>query len=404
MPNEVIAGSAVLGEYWKRRRPVERIWRNPPLTVDCGFPPENSGRALRQLIEKFGTERVRAAGLASRSRNGRWIWSRGLRKPDNVLVAVRDAREANPFEILTPDGPLLGDVASLNAILRDFRTMAWTASSDFRVFVCGSTVQVPLFRSLMLAAVPWNGLLDLTTTQLWELSAELGWEAGESAIGADPINLVLVNQNDITREAREVNDIRRLAEFLAITETHQGGDMKNTSVWLPTEPELEKISFCVHRGDRVSAREAVLESVDCSSYVVAAYADPRFNPRYKPDNYIDAIAEICRSSGQLSGIPGGGDAIAVDQAAFNAIVDRDLVNPVIAKALENPDPLRRSMGVLLGESLRSMHRQTPGVVRDVEALAAKLDDAQRQKQLRDQLKQRDRQMANVMRITKAMKK
>jgi len=396
--------SAVLGEYWKNCRPIERNWRNPPLTVDSRLPPEATRHLLRQLVEDFGGKLVRASGVASRRQNNIWRWSPVLKKQDNVLVAVRETRDAPPFEIITPDGPLSGNPVSLLATLHDYRTMIWVPRVGQRVFVCGSTEQVAWFRALTLPAAPLNGLLDLNATQLWELSSELGWEMGESAIGTEPVHLILVNQNGITCEFREVREIRRLAEVMAKTERHQDVDMSNVSVWSPTEPELDKISFCIQKRDPVSAREAVLESVDCSSYAVVAYADPRFDPRRKPDNYIKAIAELYRSTEQLDGVPGGGNVGIIAQAAFNAIVDRDLVNPVIAKALENPDPLRRSLGVLLAESLRSIHRQTPGLSRDVDALSANLSDSQRQKQLSDQLKQRDRQMANVMQIAKAMKK
>lgn len=402
MAISVKKGSAVLDRFWKWCRPIQL--KNGPRGVsiagDCRFPSRRTTDLLQRLAQDFGGKRVEAAGLGKLV-GERWVSSRFLKRQDNVLVALRDSPRRAPFEVLAPSGGLVGGQLPLTAVLRDYRTRKWLSKKSPQLFVCGLTRQMPVMWALGVPATPMNGLLQLNASQLRGLAKTLGWDDGSSSLGTGPIRLVLVNCKRLMVGTNESPKIRQLSQFLATVDESLGIDMSRAGVWTPAEHELAKIQFCFEREDLGAAREAVLESLDLSTYSVIAYLDPAFDPRRKPENYVEALADL----GQ---VPARFETFLDEEhqrrtrAAYEDFIDRELVDPVLVQAAKSGDPLRRNLWITAAESFRLIHQQTPSLHRDMAALAEQPLAGDYQEKVFDQLKRREQQVANVVHLVKAL--
>ena len=193
-----------------------------------------------------------------------------------------------------------------------------------------------MVRTFGLAAMPMKGLREMNARRLRELTKTLGWEDGTSSLATGPIRLILVNCKRLLVDAVERPEIRQLAHFLARVDESLGIDMSRAAVWTPDEHELAKFRFCLEREDLIAAREALLESLDFATYSIAAYSDSAFDPRRKPESYAEALAEVGRA-------PARSKAFLDEEhqrrtrEAYECLVDRELINPVLEQAAKAGD-------------------------------------------------------------------
>lgn len=328
--------------------------------MDVRFTPShpfrdvNDGEDLVARLEaEFTQEQLEASGVMRRGADGQLTWARPLGPPGSVVAALREGEGQGPFGLVTPSGGLVGHDVPVLSTLRDHRTGKWLPKTDGRLFVCASTEQIPVFRSVYLQATTSAGLMDLNGAQLQELSQRLGWNEPSTsenmASATGPVNLTLVNWHPETLSAEQCVEIRQVAQFLARVERCLHIDMSRCVVWSPTEIEID------------------------------------------------------RCEEQFDGSPSSENCRRRAQAAYEDRVEADLLGPLEEHVAESGDPWEMNLGMLTAESLRLLHRQVP-LLRQIVAKLVRDPSSQRdQKGVMEQLKDRERQIASVTRLVKVLR-
>jgi len=213
----------------------------------------------------------------------------------------------------------------------------------------------------------------------------------------DPVRLILVGWDPRRCQVRQYPQVREAAQFLADAEKSLRLE-SHSAVWLPSAEELRRYQLCRNVGDLNASREALVESIDASSYAVSAYVTPGFAPRRKPESIIEARAELERCIHGIANRPVTAERCQQAEETFAHFVEEYLVQPLHQQALENSDPMQRNLGVLVAEACRALHLQSPYLERDLLELAKGSLSPEDQQRVLKQARQRDREIAYFIRL------
>jgi hypothetical protein len=136
---------------------------------------------------------------------------------------------------------------------------------------------------------------------------------------------------------------------------------------------------------------------------VSAYGDPDFEPRREPADILEALSDIERLARQSDDGRLGEERRRRVIAIHEERVEADLVGPLEEHVLESEDPWEVNLGMLVAETLRLLHRQAPSLRQSVSKLARDPSSQSDQKSVMQQLKDRERLIANVTRVIKLLK-
>ncbi|MHC4399374.1 MAG: hypothetical protein ACYTG0_06825 [Planctomycetota bacterium] len=409
MCNNQAVRSGILDRLVGQLRPVRPPdpFRRVGGQRDIRRAPEDDNDVVARLEAECTEEHLETSGVMCRGRDGQLTLARPLGPAGSKVIALRERERQPPFNLLTPSGSLVGHDVPVISTLRDYRTAKWLPKTTDRLFVSALTEQIAVFWSVMLPATTSAGLVDLNSAQLQELSQRLGWSepstSGNMASEIGPVNLTLVNWHPDELSAEQCVEILEVAQFLARVEGCLHIDMSRCVVWSPTESEVEDIRFCFERADLDAATEALLSSADNSSHFVSAYGDPEFQPRREPEDVAEALIEIERCERQFDGSPSSENRRRRAQAGYEDLVEADLLGPLVEHVAESGDAWETNLGMLAAESLRLLHRQVPSLRRSVTKLARDPSSQSDQKNVMEQLRDRERQIASLTRVIKVQR-
>ena len=362
---------------------------------------------IAALLEMFGEDRLEASGIAERGEDGQWKLAPSLASAA-VLMALRKASSDPPFEILAGEGGLVKSEPPIVAALRDHEIKDLVSKTGHRLLACRSTDQIPAFLSQALPATLLGGLQDLNAKELRRISRVLerpilGPNPGDGGV-QNPVKLILVDWDPVAIRATQFPEIRRAADFLADAERHLRVDTSCCGVWSPEESELEKYRFCRNVGDRSAARETLVESMDLSTYTVSAYADEDFISRKRPEDFAEAYIELERCIAAAERDSTARRRLREAEETFASFVETDLVQPMREQYLNSSDPLQRILGCTAAEATGSLHRQAPYLAKDILALAKGSLSLGEQKRVAEQVKQRSREVGNLIQLAKVLRR
>jgi hypothetical protein len=109
------------------------------------------------------------SNLARREVDGNIVMHPALAIPDATVVALIDSRSQLPFDLLTEQGCIKGNLWPDLALLSDINTQAAFNHAGRRLFLTGNLRDAILLRSLGLAAAPVRGFTELDQTDLLQL-------------------------------------------------------------------------------------------------------------------------------------------------------------------------------------------------------------------------------------------
>lgn len=408
-PDTSADASAIYDHFWRRLRPIAlgTDCDGQPVRTGCRNVPEEWEAIVAYLLDTFGEECLESSGIANRDEDGRWTLAPAL-EPGGVLVALRRSPDEPVFEILTPSGGLVGEEPAITAALQDHRSINAIPRADHLLLACVSTDQIPPFSAQFLPATTLSGLLDLNHQELREVWRQLGrgilGPGQHTEPAAYPVSLVLADWDVRGMRAGQSSEVRRVARFLANAERCLHIDMSNCGVWVPDKDELDRYRFCRNVRDLNASREALLQSIDNSTYAISAFAAPGFVPRRKPGNVIEAYADLEQCIEVDENRPVTTKRRQEAWEVYEGFVEADLIQPLQQQALESCDPMTRTLGMVTADASRLLHLQAPYLERDLLKLVKGLLSPEDQQRVLKQVSQHDRAVANLIRLVELQRR
>lgn len=405
-PNDCPNDSAIYDHFWRRCRRVSfgNDFDGRPLFTSCRTVPEGWEPIVAELLETFGPERLVTSGIAQRQEDGHWTLNPAL-APRAYIVALREMKDGPIFEILTSRGGLIGEEIPIVSALKDYQYAEQVQKMGNRLLACASMNQVPPLTALSLPATILHGLTN--PRQLRELLPILGWRKPEPSHGntrlSNPVRLVFVGLDLGRNRIKQYPEIREAAQFLANVEKCLRL-RAHAAIWLPSQEEIKRYRFCMNVGDVNASREALVESMDVSSYCISAFLTPNFAPRRRPEGYMETWAELEKCINTPENRPVTAERLQKAEESFAHCVDEELTQPQRQESLENSDPLQRNLGVIAAETSRALHLQSPYLERDITRLAEGELSLEDQQRVFKQLSHHERAFANLIRFAKMQDK
>jgi hypothetical protein len=428
----------------------------------CILGLENQDSAREILLEEFAVEDLLAAGILERISDGGLRLLPAYGRVSGPMIAIHTVDKASPDSLLTRNNSRsrCGEVP-IFTILRDRPTLELLANRNGLLFLAPSLEQAAVFRTLGLAAAPFCRIQNLNRAGLERLAhsvAEIGIsrqptkakkkeeeittpDGDRVSIQAaatldEELDLNLIglriadNYEELDRHKRrkktkqverdfecamlltawnpagnsdeQVLQVRRLAEFFGRTSRILNIEFCGLGVWHPSPKEHRDLEFAIKRGDKESLWRVVRDSTESSTYAVEAFADPDFELTQSPTDYEGALQLLDRVIEEGSRGESSEERWLGCLRIFGSMVDRDLVNPLIKKAMQTQDPVCRTLYGLAGETVRILHRQIPAVRKQLSERELGRRGGQDKDGFRD-LEQYRRNMNELLRIFKTLK-
>ncbi|NLE36563.1 MAG: hypothetical protein GX621_00900, partial [Pirellulaceae bacterium] len=397
---------------------------SPPDATDPA--PEENRDLMGRLADEFSEEEILAAGIGIRGEDGVIARASSLEPSAGPLIALREAADADPFCLVTRDGPTVPDTTALECFLRE----PWTQESLKKVkhclFLTESLAQTAVFRALLLPAAPMTGIAELSARRLETLLQQVRPAVTEApargsptpaptaASGADqrheaeeqpsvPCVLVLVGAFPLAEHGTDGACLRATAQFLSRAARVLGVGLPPLAVWLPPDGVRDDLDFAVRRGNRRVVHRILFESLDVSSFSVHEFAQESFSPRSRASSLAEislAMSRLLREN-DAEGMRDERWADAVKQ--HGALVHDALVQPILDDLAFTRNPAKRVALAALAETCRHQHLRSPEILRALAKDALHGLDPTEQSLLADLLRQHGRSTSEILQLIKAIR-
>jgi len=177
------------------------------------------------------------------------------------------------------------------------------------------------------------------------------------------VDLILVGCKLAEIDGAQPDGLAEVVDLLVNLETHLAVDLARVGVWLPDRADLQTVRFCASRGEVTAAREVILASVDQHTTGLTRPIDGVVGPAPLATDLIGTRAALERVLHRRDDALGDSAARRADGAEllYRAAVDRELIEPLRARAMEEGHPLRQNLDMMAAEVLRGLHYSAPRV-------------------------------------------
>ena len=357
--------------------------------------------------------------MVAKTRNGMVLAAR-LLEESAAIVGLRESSDAHPFALMTSAGLLAGDGLPAIAIRRDYRSQHSDRERGHRLFISFSMQDVVLLRALGIPVAPSLGLSEANGDDLQQLlsSCEIndsqhasaagiasqpagnatvssapnphqsdrptlgqnraepfkmsgpdnqpdGLECGgarpelELEFGADnSLELVLVAWSPALLDLELPEGFTAVAARFLDLGRYRGIDIANIAAWRPTREELTRIRFCLDLGEVSAAADALRSSAIESLFALNIAPGKRGRVVIGAADYVQLVSQL---EALVRADHDSFDPLALKEMRLrlDAVVECDLVGPLIEKAMATDDPLDRNLMITGGGLARWLHRQAP---------------------------------------------
>jgi hypothetical protein len=184
-----------------------------------------------------------------------------------------------------------------------------------------------------------------------------------------PVTLVVVGWSVATMSLEQPRELRPLVDGLLQAARCLDFDCSRIAVWLPTAEDLERIQFCLDAQSFSAAAKAAEASLATNLFALDALPGAPDDASRSSGGYLtaqrrhaaclashgaDSCTAGCYSSG--SGAPGShATALREAEALLHTAIERELVEPLVLRALGQEDPMDRNMGIVAAHLARHVH-------------------------------------------------
>jgi len=339
-------------------------WDFLPPDGDSRGPVCDPAQTLAALRKEFSDAMLARAGVLDCPPGGQSRLSPELTNPLGAVIALRDHPGRKPFALLTARGCLRRAKLPIRAVLQD----DWTAEKLARggvLFATPHVREVTLLRALRFPATLATGTLRLRSADLRKLDAEFGGqdfvpEAPEEGADSPRPTLALLGWSPWSLTAQPSPALSHAVAHLAAVRRHLGLALTGLMAWQIRPEELENLRFRLSFRDRPLIRRVLLESAnDLVDFECLARPSGGTTQAVLEEGYVAAQADLLAALAadrESGGLP---HRVRAAWAAFEAVVQKDLIEPLQQWASQSDDPVIYNVGVELANVCGLLHRIAP---------------------------------------------
>ncbi|HBO43420.1 MAG TPA: hypothetical protein DD670_05715 [Planctomycetaceae bacterium] len=386
--------------------------------------PDENRDLLRRLADEFSDEAILAAGIGIRGEDGVIARAPSLERSAGPLIALRQAADADPFCLVTRDGPTVPDTTALECFLLEPKTQQHL--KDFRgcLLLTETVAQTAVLRALGLPAAPMTGIAQLNERRLRALLQQVRPAvkeapacrsrkatptapsdadkkgAAEEAVAST--SLILVGDFPLAGHGTDGSRLRATARFLSRAARMLDVWLPPVAVWLPGAGVRDDLEFAVRSDNLRVVHRVLLESLEMSSFSIHEFARDDFSPQSRAGSLAEASLAMSKllHENEADGMRDERWADAIQQ--HNALVHEELVRPILAKIPSTGDPARRIAMAALAETCRQQHLRSPEILRGMTKDVVHGLDPAEQSSLAALFRQHGRSTAEILQLIKAI--
>ena len=351
----------------------------------CYAPVTDPEQTLAALRQDFDDRLLQQAGIHQQTGQGLRLHP-ALCNPVGALVALRTSAEETPFDLLTARGCLSGRRLPVFAALLDSWTVAALEKSQ-QLFATPRIREVALLRALGLpATLTWGlhqqalqplrtlaELFDTTEADKRAFAAML--ERGESVssptaeqgvaspeVSNERRSLVLLGWQLLNRSRQLPPWLVAIAAQLAAVAQFGGLAFSEISVWWPSSEAIEGLTARLKFQDADLVGDYLRElSEDGLDYEHFTDKEKPFRREHvsSPANCVEAHAHLLACLAKQRHQRCSPEELRDALAQYEALVHRDLIEPLQNWALQHSSPVVRSAGLRLADVAWLLQRLSP---------------------------------------------
>jgi hypothetical protein len=302
--------------------------------------PADPDSALATLLDRHGVQDLSSCGLVRSDAEGTPALNPLLRTAEVQLIAVMDAENKQPVDIVTSNGCLRTDRRPLFALWRDGFNRALPQEEG--LFLLTATLgDAIVMRSLGFPAAPITGMEDLRGEEIdrladcFTLTVEDETQACCNGSTDFKPRLTIVEWSPLEMNLAEPQAACKAIQYLLQLQRFRGLEMGAVGVWRPSADEFAAIQFAINRREAEWAWQAMHESLENARILDG----PLDSERTSPASLVDAMGAILgvpRPS--LPGALSGAEPTEARKRYEWALAER-LIAPLVAMADAAVDPL-----------------------------------------------------------------
>ena len=451
-----------LCRFWGR---LDTVQRNQSWPASDGWElrqlPTNTSELLRDLLDEFGQEQLIESGIAEQETEGQLTMSGRLASGSAALWALADAEGGRPFDVLLPDGLLLGDEAPLYAAIHDYRMENAVRASEGLLLLVSTLDDTAFCHAFGLAAAPIAGMEQLNLCQLRQIE-ELTSEpdqlpligeteeptadvtesddaesasdtqnpgmsgnhsAARSEIADDireecpsddlnsvidlasddvlPLEIIFAGWSFARQQDLSGEHLREAIARLANAQRHLSVDLSGVAVWIPSQDDIASMRFCWEMRDADAVKQAVLESVDRACYNLAAVSAGEIAPWQTPGTYLEARSALSRGLRETNGI-------SMDRSelvrAFEHLLQSQIIDPVVENGVNHRDPIVGALHMELGSISFLLQSQAPFLQHDLMQAGLQVESSDKRAALDSSIRIRMQLVDRLVRIARELRR
>ena len=379
------AESSLIYEYLLRHCAPLRFegpWSFLPVRKSYRAAVPDPAQTLTALRQRFSEAALVEAGVLETAADGSPRLVPELTNPQGALLALRAEAKGTVQCLLTARGCLPRTSWSLAATLHDPRTVLRLRRTPILIAALRIR-EVALLHALGLPATLAQGISRYTWEQLRALDARFGCadfvpppggpdrieqrsppalsgQAPTSSAGPAPITLALLGWSPLTLAPQPAPLLRHALTQLAAARHHLGLPFAGVMAWQLAPRDLDNLHYRLRFGRGRLVREYLQEQaeslVDFERLAefdgCAAAATPAANALTKRAELLAALTD------DRAGGPGS-QRVRQALAAYEELVQEELVGPLQAWALASPHPVYKSAGMELANVAALLHTMSP---------------------------------------------
>ncbi len=384
--------------FVKQCEPPQKRWK--------GFLPHGSNvlqclrspdKVVDELLASFTIDELVSSGLTRRYDTERCQLIPEL-VAGQLFIALRDETTAAPYDLLTAEGCLSGELPAL-AVLRDAETRTMLAEWDLELFAAETIDDVLVLRACGLPATLASGfeaapLDDVGRLAVFGLTRGprhrqlvLAQQAEEEHDATQPncsevdtammggtvrcsaremdnttaeveANLMLVAWNPSQLTCATATAQKRVVDHFLQLNRHLNLDVGNLTWWQPKPADVATLEFIAARRSAAMFREVMQDVAFERGESIVNIGKPAPQRPGPPRDLAEAMAAV-----EGNNQPGHHHLVSLDRstktrAEFFRLLDRDLLAPLRKQAMATGDPVERLLLLTLADLGQVFHSQS----------------------------------------------